>query len=672
MPPTYHVEGLDPTIAADLGLPPGIPFVVGANDGVLSNLGVDAIQPGDVAITIGTSGAMRAVVDRPLTDPAGRTFCYLLTEKHWVVGGPVNNGGIAFRWVRDELAAAETETAKRLGIDPYDVLTRIAERVPPGSEGLIFHPYLTGERAPWWNASMRASFFGLAACHHKEHMVRAVLEGVIYSLFSILPAVEDLIGTTRTMKATGGFARSGLWRQMMADVFDREVVVPESFESSCLGAAILALYALGDVDSIEVVATHGRGDPPASADPRKRRGLRRADAHLPEHRRQADRRVRADRRIPAGHQRRYAPNEACGSLERQRADQRRLPMAIHPTLEAVTRRIRERSAETRADLPRAAGAGARTRARCADTSPAPTSRMPSPPSRRPRSASSARGSCRTSASSPPTTTCCRRTSRWSASLRSSNRRRCEAGGVAQFAGGVPAMCDGVTQGEPGMELSLFSRDVIAMATAVSLSHNTFDAALCLGICDKIVPGLLDRRADVRPSADDPGAGRADAVGAAQPGQGEGSPALSRKARSAARRCWRPSSMAYHAPGTCTFYGTANSNQMLMEVMGLHLPGAAFVNPNTPLRDALTDAAARRVLQITALGDAYTPVGRVVDERAIANGIVGLLATGGSTNHTIHLVAIARAAGILITWDDFASCRPTCRCWPRSIRTARPT
>ena len=131
---------------------------------MLSNLGVNAIQPGDVAITIGTSGAMRAVVDRPLTDPGGRTFCYLLTEKHWVVGGPVNNGGIVFRWVRDELAAAETETAKRLGIDPYDVLTRIAERVPPGSEGLIFHPYLTGERAPWWNASMRASFFGLAAC----------------------------------------------------------------------------------------------------------------------------------------------------------------------------------------------------------------------------------------------------------------------------------------------------------------------------------------------------------------------------------------------------------------------------------------------------------------------------------------------------------------------------
>jgi gluconokinase len=145
-----------------------------------------------------------------------------------------------FRWVRDELAAAETETAKRLGIDAYDVLTRIAERVPPGCEGLLFHPFLTGERAPWWNARMRASFFGLAAHHRKEHMIRAVLEGVIFSLHSILPAVEALIGPTRTIKATGGFARSGLWRQMMADVFDREVIVPESFESSCLGAAIMA------------------------------------------------------------------------------------------------------------------------------------------------------------------------------------------------------------------------------------------------------------------------------------------------------------------------------------------------------------------------------------------------------------------------------------------------
>lgn len=254
VPPTHHLVGLAPALAAELGVLTDTPFVIGANDGALSNLGVNAIGPGDVAITIGTSGAMRAVVDRPLTDPEGRTFCYVLTDRHWVVGGPVNNGGIVFRWVRDELAAAETETAKRLGIDAYDVLTRIAERVPPGCEGLLFHPFLTGERAPWWNARMRASFFGLAAHHRKEHMIRAVLEGVIFNLHSILPAVEGLIGPTRTIKATGGFARSGLWRQMMADVFDREVVVPQSFESSCLGAAIIGLYALGEIDTIEVVA----------------------------------------------------------------------------------------------------------------------------------------------------------------------------------------------------------------------------------------------------------------------------------------------------------------------------------------------------------------------------------------------------------------------------------
>lgn len=254
VPTTYHLSGLEPDRARELGLLPATPFVIGANDGVLSNLGVNAIGPGEVAVTIGTSGALRAVVDRPLTDPSGRTFCYALTDRHWVIGGPVNNGGIVFRWVRDELTASVVETAKRLGIDPYEVLTRIAERVAPGAEGLLFHPYLAGERAPLWNANLRGSFFGLAMHHHKEHLIRAVLEGVIFNLYSILPAVEALIGPTRTMKATGGFARSGLWRQMMADIFNRDVVVPESFESSCLGAAVLALYALGRVDSLNVIA----------------------------------------------------------------------------------------------------------------------------------------------------------------------------------------------------------------------------------------------------------------------------------------------------------------------------------------------------------------------------------------------------------------------------------
>ena len=254
VPTTFHLAGLEPETAWELGVLPTTPFVIGANDGVLSNLGVNAIGPGEVAVTIGTSGALRAVVDRPLTDPSGRTFCYALTDRHWVIGGPVNNGGIVFRWVRDELTASVVETAKRLGIDPYEVLTRIAERVSPGAEGLLFHPYLAGERAPLWDANLRGSFFGLAMHHHKEHLIRAVLEGVIFNLYSILPAVEALIGPTQTMKATGGFARSGLWRQMMADIFNRDVVVPESFESSCLGAAVLGLYALGRVDSLNVIA----------------------------------------------------------------------------------------------------------------------------------------------------------------------------------------------------------------------------------------------------------------------------------------------------------------------------------------------------------------------------------------------------------------------------------
>ncbi|WP_019140542.1 phosphogluconate dehydratase [Noviherbaspirillum massiliense] len=226
-----------------------------------------------------------------------------------------------------------------------------------------------------------------------------------------------------------------------------------------------------------------------------------------------------------------------------------------------------------------------------------------------------------------------------------------AGGVAQFAGGVPAMCDGVTQGQPGMELSLFSRDTIAMATAVALSHNMFDAAVYLGVCDKIVPGLL--------------------IGALHFGHlpavfipaGPMTTGISNSDKARTRQLYAQGKIgrdelleaeakSYHGPGTCTFYGTANSNQFLMEVMGLHLPGTAFVTPNTPLRDALTAAAARQAVQISALGNAYRPVGHVVDEKSIVNAIVALLATGGSTNHTLHLVAIARAAGIVIDWNDF--------------------
>ena len=223
--------------------------------------------------------------------------------------------------------------------------------------------------------------------------------------------------------------------------------------------------------------------------------------------------------------------------------------------------------------------------------------------------------------------------------------------VAQFAGGVPAMCDGVTQGQPGMELSLFSRDAIAQSTAIALSHNMFDSALYLGVCDKIVPGLLI------------GALHFGHIPAVFVPAGPMTSGVSNKEKARVRQLYAQGkatreelleneAASYHGAGTCTFYGTANSNQMLMEIMGLHMPGAAFITPGTPLRDALTVAASQRAVAISQQGGQYTPVSQIVDEKCMVNAIVGLLATGGSTNHTLHLPAIAKAAGIVIDWDDF--------------------
>ncbi|AYG65238.1 MULTISPECIES: phosphogluconate dehydratase [unclassified Rhizobium] len=228
----------------------------------------------------------------------------------------------------------------------------------------------------------------------------------------------------------------------------------------------------------------------------------------------------------------------------------------------------------------------------------------------------------------------------------------QAGGIAQVAGGVPAMCDGVTQGQPGMELSLFSRDLIAMSAAVGLSHNMFDAAVFLGVCDKIVPGLVIAALSF---------GHLPAVFIPA---GPMTSGLANDEKSRVRQLYaegkvgraellEAESKSYHGPGTCTFYGTANSNQMLMEIMGFHMPGASFVNPGTPLREALTREAAKRALAITAMGNEFTPAGEMIDERSIVNGVVGLHATGGSTNHTMHLVAMARAAGIVLTWQDIS-------------------
>ncbi|MDU6764478.1 MAG: gluconokinase, partial [Staphylococcus sp.] len=254
VPTTHILKGMKKRYATLMGIDENTPVVVGASDGVLSNLGVNSYKKGEVAVTIGTSGAIRTVIDKPRTDYKGRIFCYVLDEDHYVIGGPVNNGGVILRWLRDELLASEVETAKRLGVDPYDVLTKIASRVKPGADGLIFHPYLAGERAPLWNANARGSFFGLTLSHQKEHMIRAALEGVLYNLYTVyLALIEVMNETPNTIKATGGFAKSEVWRQMMADIFDTDVIVPESYESSCLGACVLGLKALGDIEDYSII-----------------------------------------------------------------------------------------------------------------------------------------------------------------------------------------------------------------------------------------------------------------------------------------------------------------------------------------------------------------------------------------------------------------------------------
>jgi len=251
--PTDMIKNIDKKYGDLLGISADIPFIFGGSDGVLSNLGVNAIDPGVVAVTIGTSGAVRVVVDKPVVDPNGKLFCYALTKDKWVVGGPVNNGGIVFRWVKDQLFAPEKITAEQMQVSTYNILTQIAEKIPAGSDGLLFHPYLGGERAPIWNAYARGSFFGLTRKHTRAHMVRAALEGIVYNLYVVMLTIEGVAGKPKSIQATGGFSRSSLWRQMLADIFEQDVTIPESFESSCLGAAVLGMYALGYIDDLSAV-----------------------------------------------------------------------------------------------------------------------------------------------------------------------------------------------------------------------------------------------------------------------------------------------------------------------------------------------------------------------------------------------------------------------------------
>jgi gluconokinase len=241
--PTEVLVDLDKTIADKLGLTINIPFVIGASDGPLANIGVGAMNPGEVAVTIGTSGAIRQLVTEPKTDPFQQTFCYAITESLALIGGPTNNGGIVLQWLKETLGTKET----------YEEMISLAAEVEPGSEGLLFLPYLNGERAPMWNSKVRGNLFGLSLRHRKEHIIRAGLEGVIYSVYHVGQALERLAGKPTKLLASGGFARSSLWLQMTADVFNQEVHVPISHQSSAWGAAWIALYAIGDVNELSAI-----------------------------------------------------------------------------------------------------------------------------------------------------------------------------------------------------------------------------------------------------------------------------------------------------------------------------------------------------------------------------------------------------------------------------------
>jgi gluconokinase len=246
VPPTEVISGLNKAIAQKIGLPEDIPFVIGASDGPLANLGIGAINPGEVAITVGTSGAIRQLVPAPKTDDSQETFCYTFTDSLSLIGGPTNNGGIVLRWLRDTLAPDES----------YESLLSLAEKVKPGSEGLLFLPYLNGERAPMWNSEVRGNLFGLSLRHGKEHMIRAGLEGVIYSIYHVGQALERLAGKPTKILASGGFARSPLWLQILADVFNQEVQVPLSHQSSAWGAAWVALNGIGEVRDLPSIKEH--------------------------------------------------------------------------------------------------------------------------------------------------------------------------------------------------------------------------------------------------------------------------------------------------------------------------------------------------------------------------------------------------------------------------------
>lgn len=253
--PTTHVEeGIVPEVAAQLGLHSRTSVIIGAGDGVLANVGSGAVSPGQLTATIGTSGAVRMITDTPRIDDKGRTWCYNLSEQHWVLGGAINNGGIALRWVRDKFAVPEQQIAEKLGLDAYDILSRYAAQKPAGSDGLIMLPFFAGERAPNWNANARGVLFGLNLNHGKRHIVRATLEGVIYRMFSIFTALQEVAGLAEEIRVSGSFTHSPEWVQIMADVFGKSIAVPDEPEGAAFGAAVLGMVALGMIHDITDVA----------------------------------------------------------------------------------------------------------------------------------------------------------------------------------------------------------------------------------------------------------------------------------------------------------------------------------------------------------------------------------------------------------------------------------
>ncbi|SES06600.1 gluconokinase [Salipaludibacillus aurantiacus] len=251
--PTYIFQGLDPETASKMGVPEDLPFVAGGSDGPMANLGIGAINPGDTALTIGTSGAIRQMASCPKTDENQNIFCYGVSEDLWILGGPTNNGAIILQWMKEVFGDEELAKADEKNEDPFSLLCKKAAQSPPGAKGLLFMPYLNGERAPYWDPNVRGSYIGLTMKHKKEDLLRAGMEGVIFNLYTIYNVVEQLVGKTTNLYASGGFARSPLWVQILADIFEKEVHLPVSHQSSAWGAAWFSMLATGEVNDLESI-----------------------------------------------------------------------------------------------------------------------------------------------------------------------------------------------------------------------------------------------------------------------------------------------------------------------------------------------------------------------------------------------------------------------------------